>query len=959
MGDSSSETEIFHTTGTQIFDRNPKPAAKLSIELRVPRREYCYIKGLTLKDVKSLWPISETGYKSKDQANLLSDLQRFSNQPCREERDYMIVTETYSQPKSGFPGRYYNSNGCQTLVRAVRSNVLKETADVDMNNGQPRCIVYTCKVFGFAAPQWNYYINNRPEVIRQIMEDDGVSKGKAKQRVIITLTDCKKLRTKSAFLKELDSEAKEIQKRLMAVPALQWILPFCKEDNKAGSFMSQLYHFIECKLLMCVRQMLVDEFDLDIAALVHDGLNITDKSNHDREDILKRARDICEEMAPGINMVWAWKELDFVLESNEKKPLTNTDGTEKELRVPESYETPAFVGEGVGGGDVASEEIRLDPIYEPTYEQLRNEFSLPDGIHGKVGCEYLEVVDDVETGRGKKLNVYSKDKFRTTMEELRYYKIVKGADGPEKKDFSFMDAWFKDPQMNARYLRDPSRKYKWDYFDMHPDPLKCPSNCYNLWRGFAAETMAPDVDLNDLEPDVKIGLDRVLGHISMLCKLDGPLHEKFILDFFAHLVQFPNVKFGVMCCLIGKQGLGKQHLWDAIHRMVGKHACFETIEPQRDVWGDNNDNMRNAFMVRIVESDDKMFAGHIGKVRNIITDPTIRVRSLYGSASNIASYIRVMADSNNRNSIPDSENERRILSVNCNPEKINDSKYFKELATSIQDDRVIRALYLLLKGREGVKERYTKDDIPVGEYGLELKKERRTPQEKFIVWLIERQTLGTNEVRFSDDTIYEQFKVWQEDGNEVKQSKASVLTWLRLSGFDIPGITKHRPRISLPGPQFSDMEVDKIQITEYIFNLKRLREHYKICNAEEVKETEIEIEEIEVFGVRGTWSSHRGPVHLTEAEEEEERPKVSGDCDSDNDYEVGRRAFNGGEGPPSPHPSNRAVKRGYDDAKEATTSGESQLNKRTRYTSVIPDATVEDGDAAVGEKGARDDELAS
>ena len=49
--------------------------------------------------------------------------------------------------------------------------------------------------------------------------------------------------------------------------------------------------------------------------------------------------------------------------------------------------------------------------------------------------------------------------------------------------------------------------------------------------------------------------------------------------------------------------------------MVGSHGCFETIEPERDVWGDNNDNMRTAFMVRIAESDKKSYAGKIGKVR--------------------------------------------------------------------------------------------------------------------------------------------------------------------------------------------------------------------------------------------------------------------------------------------------------------------------------------------------------
>ena len=94
MGDTSSEmTETFQTTGAQIFDRDPKPTAKLFIQLRVPRREYCYFKQFTLKDVKTWWPISETGYKLTDQANLLSALRGCCNQPCREEGDYMILTE--------------------------------------------------------------------------------------------------------------------------------------------------------------------------------------------------------------------------------------------------------------------------------------------------------------------------------------------------------------------------------------------------------------------------------------------------------------------------------------------------------------------------------------------------------------------------------------------------------------------------------------------------------------------------------------------------------------------------------------------------------------------------------------------------------------------------------------------------------------------------------------------------
>ena len=207
-----------------------------------------------------------------------------------------LVTETYKPPKSGFPGRL-NSSGCQGLVRAIRSNLLTETADLDMNNAQPRCVVWACKQFGIPAPHFEYYVNHRDEpdgMLQRIMHEMDVSKGKAKQLVIITLTDSKQLRAKSPYLKKLDAEAKEIQVALMSRPELQWILSYCKADNQAGSFMSHLYHFIECKLLMRVCAMLYEEYNLDVAALVFDGLNLADKTKHGDQAILDRAHAVCE-----------------------------------------------------------------------------------------------------------------------------------------------------------------------------------------------------------------------------------------------------------------------------------------------------------------------------------------------------------------------------------------------------------------------------------------------------------------------------------------------------------------------------------------------------------------------------------------------------------------------------------------------------------------------------------------
>ena len=304
--------------------------------MRVPRREYDYFRTWGLGDVRAAWP-HNVGYTHKDNQDLLADLQRFYLQPRRYDGDAIVVTETYRPPSSGFPGRLCSS-GCQGLLRALRSNILKETADLDMKNAQPRCIVWICSQFGIAAPLFAQYVDHRDGadgMLQRIVHEARVSKAKAKQLVIITLTDSKPLRTSSTYLRQLDAEAKEIQRALLQRPELQWIKPYCKKENLAGSFLCHLYHFLECRLLLRVQRMLTDEFGISVAALVFDGLNVTGRHWHNNQSILHRARAVCEEICPGINMLWVWKPLDFVLESKHKVPLTNADGSPKELRAPQ------------------------------------------------------------------------------------------------------------------------------------------------------------------------------------------------------------------------------------------------------------------------------------------------------------------------------------------------------------------------------------------------------------------------------------------------------------------------------------------------------------------------------------------------------------------------------------------------------------------------------------------------
>ena len=803
------------------------PAAKLSIEVYVPRREFKYFEGFTLKDVKAWWPVSQTGYKSSDQADLLAALQRFSEQPHREESDYVVVTESYKPQKSGYPGRLY-SPGCQGQVRAIRSNLLKDTLDIDMNCGMQRVILFGCNEFFVPAAQLEYFIKNRDGdngMLRRIMDEAGVSKGKAKQLSIMTLTDGNKLKkTNSPYLKAMDAEAKEIQKRLMAVPELQWILPFCKEDNRAGSFMSYLYHFIECKLLMRVHSMLVNELGVDVVALVFDGLNIA-KSNHGSEEIIDRARAVCEEIAPGINMVWAWKELDFVLESKEKKPLTNTDGTDKELRVPESYKAPP-------PKQLRAASSSLDPDTQPSYDEVRDEFSLGlSGKHGKVGCEYIRLDE-----KGQ-VELFDTAHFKAHYRHMVYFYEAEEEDGAVVKSAAFIDKWMNDERMDPRYIKEKTERYYWERFDMYPNKLDCPANVYNLWPGFAAEKMS-----DENNPDVRAGLLLILEHVGMLCGRN-PAQYNFILNILAHAIQYPNVKLGIVLCLVGKQGCGKGFVWEIIERLVGLSACFTSSKPHIDVWGDNNGRMKDAFFVRITEADKKKFQSYVGQMRTLITDITIRVRSLYCTAANVRNYTRYFIDTNFDDAIPDEHGERRFFIIKCNESMIGNAEYFETLRAPIADDRVIRSLFDFLKARK-IKRMYLGKDIPVGAYQKDLKDSRRSLAEQFLEWFVEDQPIeiGGNPapttITLKVDELVQLYKKWQGEG-ELEGSKASITRALQLT--HIPGVRQIKPWEDIlvldEAIKNSDQESNfqttvKKQVRKYVFDLEMLRDRYNICYGE-------------------------------------------------------------------------------------------------------------------------------
>ena len=67
MQDIASDTSS--TTAPASFDwSDTTPSPDLSLEVRVPWREYQCFKAWGIKDVKQTWPCGATGFKKEDQS---------------------------------------------------------------------------------------------------------------------------------------------------------------------------------------------------------------------------------------------------------------------------------------------------------------------------------------------------------------------------------------------------------------------------------------------------------------------------------------------------------------------------------------------------------------------------------------------------------------------------------------------------------------------------------------------------------------------------------------------------------------------------------------------------------------------------------------------------------------------------------------------------------------------------
>jgi len=331
-----------------------------------------------------------------------------------------------------------------------------------------------------------------------------------------------------------------------------------------------------------------------------------------------------------------------------------------------------------------------------TYEETKNNF---EKINCKVGAEFINE-------KHNDFNVFTRSTFNILHEEMTY----KDESGEDK---SFMERWFLDKE-----------KRKYDKYDTIPKDSNCPNYVYNMWEKLPVELM-PSLQNS---PFLEKSLTWFQNHIRLLVDFNET-HYNFVVLWLAQMFQYPENK-SIQLVFIGEEGTGKGTFVKFLTTIMGgSHRCFNTEDPQEDIFGKFNDSMKKAFLVVMNEADKSNTYNNNNKFKGLITEPFINIRPKGKTAFTMRSVHRFMGFSNNPD--PTTKNKRRDFTMKTSNCKVGDEKYFNEGNLYANNIECCKYIYDWLM-QQPTKPNININDIPIGEYDEMLKEAQKDPFLEFM-----------------------------------------------------------------------------------------------------------------------------------------------------------------------------------------------------------------------------------
>jgi hypothetical protein len=538
----------------------------------------------------------------------------------------VVEREYYYSKYMKTSGRLF-SNGIQNVAREIRGFFFGETTtDFDMKNAHPVILSMICKKHNIPSPYLNEYISKRDEILNSFTS---MSREDSKKVFLKSVNNDKVNRQqRDPFFRRFDAEMKSLHKIITVLDEYREIcdsVPVEKDYNVSGSKINRILCKYENDILQ-VALTIFREKDMEVCAPMFDGCMVYG-NHYDNLELLKYIADKCNIEFPNLNIEWDYKTHD------------------NSITIPEGWKSDTLVT-----AVAVNTKDELKQKNDNQFETDSKEFEL---THTKIinNSIYVKQLDD-------RVLIMSKKQLIDSYEHISCGVNDKGT------PISFIQKW--------TYCNDKISKK--DCMQIYPNPSQCPENVYNLWRPFAMELLK-----TPYEKDI-VGLEIMLKHIYILCNNEKASYD-YLIGWIAMMIQHPEVKTTCVT-LISLEGAGKGTLMESFSNMMGASKVLETKDPSRDVWGQFNGAMTDAFLVNLNEMEMTDTKQAEGKIKALITDSQMTINLKGVNQFQIESCHHFIVTTNKENGgMTTKKDDRRKLIIRSSDELIGNKKYFDNTRT--------------------------------------------------------------------------------------------------------------------------------------------------------------------------------------------------------------------------------------------------------------------------------------
>lgn len=629
-------------------------------------------------------------------------------------------------------GRQYSKLAFQALDKNTRNFLLNGEGiyDIDMVSSAPSTLKYLAEQYEITKiPCLTDYVSDRSAVIKKY--------GVTKQEVNYLLFEKDRKELNNKWLRDFQDEVFKITEKLTNhkdfADIKKYVLKKKGIENNNGSLLAHILFKYENKFLMELKKEL--ETKINIFALQFDGL---------------LTYQISDELQKN------WNDLNTKIQTKTGNPFLNLalKPFETTIVIPDDY--------------LYSDEKRNTILrkYSRDYETVKTMWedeneSCATLIIGS-SSYFVKVNGDWKN--------FTEKGLRTSFCHLKYEEYVIGRDGETKlEDKCFINKWVDDEHIQRK-----------TNIVNYYDKKLVGENDLNICEPFAVNKwVLPDYKYDEEAVNV------FRHHLLSLCNFEEK-SVQFLEKWFAHLFQMPDIKTGVCVVITGEEGNGKDTAIDSIALIMGRIKRYITSQPEKDVWGHFNSMMSSCCLVQLSEIDRMNTNAHMGKIKDIITNPTITIEDKGLKPYITQSNHNFIGTTNNELPFNLGDKQRRIAIVNASSKYIGNKEYFMKLYKMQEDKNALKSIYEYFMNLKDVPKKFSLEDINVSQYQEEMSKNCVEDIIEFMKYRCFKKKTEIERV-LSTDLLYE-FKNWRYDNqlpNKEWNSKSFGIRMTKLMIIDM------------------------------------------------------------------------------------------------------------------------------------------------------------------------------